>query len=429
MPKKPVFALIDCNNFFVSCERVFRPDLWGKPVAVLSNNDACIVARSNEVKALGVRMAEPHFKVKELLVKHNVTLFSANFNLYGDFSQRVVKVLEMACPNIEVYSVDESFLELSELPISDYNAWGRELSARIFRWTGIPVSVGVGPSKTLAKAAADYVKKHPDCQGAFSVVGDEAQRQELLKWLTLQSIWGVGYRSVPKLSGRGIKNAYDLSLVSDTWALRELTIRGLKMVRELRGESCYPLENSVEPQKTIARTRSFGHTVRNYYELEAAVATFAAQAALKLRRQKQLTHSVITYVRTSSRAEHTGQSQAFTTKLHPASSDTGAIIAAALKSLEKVYDPDMAYQKAGVFLGDLGHVTARQLMFSDKPDKIDRLALLMQTVDNLNAHYHSRVIRHASEQPQNKAWNSKRSLKSPDYSIKWTELPVAKAIF
>lgn len=175
---KRVFALVDCNNFFVSCERVFRPDLWGKPVAVLSNNDGCIVARSNEVKALGIPMGVPVFKVKDELKKHNVRLFSGNFQLYGDFSQRVVTILRTVCPDIEVYSVDESFLELTNLAIKDYTAWARELSQAVYTWTGIPVSVGIAPSKTLAKAAADYTKKHPETAGGYSVAADSTTTPE-----------------------------------------------------------------------------------------------------------------------------------------------------------------------------------------------------------------------------------------------------------
>src|SRR5690349_8373228 len=173
MTRKPIFALVDCNNFFVSCERVFRPDVWDKPVAVLSNNDGCIVARSNEVKALGVPMGVPYFKVSDVLKKNNVALFSGNFPLYGDFSQRVVQILQQECPDVEVYSVDESFLEISTLPITDYEAWGRELRAKILQYTGIPVSIGIAPTKTLAKAAADFVKKTEPARGAYAVLTEE----------------------------------------------------------------------------------------------------------------------------------------------------------------------------------------------------------------------------------------------------------------
>ncbi len=418
---KPIFALVDCNNFFVSCERVFRPDLWHKPVAVLSNNDGCIVARSNEVKALGVPMGVPYFQVKDVLAKGNATLFSGNFPLYGDFSQRVVQMLQEACPEVEVYSVDESFLEISSLRITNYEAWGKALRDKIMRFTGLPVSVGIAPSKTLAKAAADFVKKANPERGAFSIAGNEAARIDLLRWLPVRDVWGVGWATAPKLRDRGIKNGYDLSQVSDAWALGDLSIRGLKTVRELRGESCFAFEHGGEPQKSIMRTRSFGHTIRNYYELEGAVATFAAQAAAKLRQQGELARGVMTYLRTSKHAAVQGGTSQVT-RLHPASADTGAIIGAALKGLEAVYDPEFGYKKAGVVLMDLHGSDHRQLAFTDDPTTIDRNARLMQSVDTLNKKFHTRLVRHASEHIENEKWRSKRELRSPAYTTNWNEL-------
>lgn len=416
-----IFALVDCNNFFVSCERVFRPDLWHKPVAVLSNNDGCIVARSNEVKALGVPMGVPYFKVRDVLTRNKVALFSGNFPLYGDFSQRVVRLLHEACPEVEVYSVDESFLELSSLPITDYEQWGRQLRQKIMQYTGIPVSIGIAPSKTLAKAAADFVKKTNPASGAFSVAGDDQKRIDLLRWLPIGDVWGVGWATAPKLRGRGIKNGDDLSKVSDAWALHELSVRGLKTVRELRGESCFAFEHAGEPQKSIMRTRSFGHTVRNFYEIEGAVATFAAQAAAKLRAQGELASVVLTYLRTSKHAAVQGGSSQVM-RLHPASASTGAIIAAALKNLQAVYDPDFGYKKAGVALLGLHSAAARQLTFTDTPAKIDRSTALMDTVDAINKKFHTRLVRHASEHIENSDWHSKRESRSHAYTTNWNEL-------
>lgn len=417
---RPVFALVDCNNFFVSCERVFRPDLAAKPVVVLSNNDACIVARSNEAKALGVPMGVPYFKIRDMVKKHDITLFSGNFPLYGDFSQRVVRLLQTACPTVEVYSVDESFLEISGLPITNYEAWGRDLRQKILQWTGIPVSIGIAPSKTLAKAAADFVKKTNPARGAHSVVDDAAARTALLQWLPVRDVWGVGRGSAPKLQGRGVRTAHDLSLVSDEWALHKLTVRGLRMVRELRGESCVPIEQSGELQKSIMHSRSFGHSIRNYYEIEGAVATFAAQAAAKLRAQDGLARQVAVYLQGSQHTPYHGLWQAV--RLHPASSDTGIIIEAALTSLQQVFDGDFAYKKAGVALLDLQPHNARQLAFSDEPTQIDRHSKLMATVDTLNKRYHTRLVRHASEHAENTKWHSKHQLRSQGYTTKWNEL-------
>lgn len=419
--RRPVFALVDCNNFFVSCERVFRPDLWNRPVAVLSNNDACIVARSNEVKAMGVPMAAPLFQVEHLIQGKDVTLFSANFRLYGDFSQRVVQILAQVASEIEVYSVDESFLEISSLPIGDYRGWAEELRARILRWTGIPVSIGVAPTKTLAKAGAEYAKKTPDATGVFLVT--EHNREKLLHWLSVKDVWGVGRGLSPRLLQRGVSTAYDLTHVSENWALRQMSIRGLKTIRELKGESCLPLEREVEPQQSIARTRSFGHNVRDYYQLEGAVATFAAQAAVKLRAQQQVATGVMVFVRTPQNFEG-GRGASTVVRLQQPSADTGELIAAALDGLRVIHDPDFAYKRAGVALVGLTSQQAWQLSILQDSAGLDKKVELMQTVDRLNAKYNTRLVRHGSEHMELTAWHSKHERRSPAYTTSWVDLPV-----
>lgn len=418
--RHPIFALVDCNNFFVSCERVFRPDLWSRPVAVLSNNDACIVARSNEVKALGVPMGAPLFRVEHLMKGKDVTLFSANFRLYGDFSQRVVRILEEAAPDIEVYSVDESFLEISGLPIGDCQAWAEGLRARILQWTGIPVSIGVAPTKTLAKACSEFAKNAPDSSGAF-VVTDE-NRDNLLRWLQVKDVWGVGRGLSPKLLQRGVSTAYDLTQVSENWALRQMSVRGLKTIRELKGESCIPLENDVEPQQSITRTRSFGHNVRDYYQLEGAVATFAAQAAVKLRAQRQVAAGVMVFVRTPQSFED-GRGSSTVVRLLQATADTGELIAAALEGLRVIHDPDFAYKRAGVALVGLTGRQAWQLSMLRDSSGLDKKVELMQAVDRLNTRYNTRLVRHGSEHVGLTAWYSKHERRSPAYTTSWADLP------
>lgn len=430
MSKKPIFALIDCNNFFVSCERMFRPDLWDKPVAVLSNNDGCIVARSNEVKALGIPMGIPLFKVRDILNDHKVTLFSGNFQLYGDFSHRVVRILQQASPNLEVYSVDESFLELSRLGITDYAAWAADLRQKIWQWIGIPVSIGIASSKTLAKAAAEYAKKDDSLGGVHSIVADTifddhmaAKRHEtLLRWLPIGDIWGIGWRTAPKLQARGISTAFDLSKVNDKWAQDQLSIRGLKTVKELRGDACWLLEHNDEPQQSIMCTRSFSHNVRNYFELEGAVATFAARAAAKLRAQGEVAGAVLTFLRTSRRIEDSRGASAVVRLLQP-SADTGAIISAALQGLAEVYDQDYSYKKGGIVLLDLNSTSAWQLsLLESSPEKVERQAALMRSVDQINKRYSTRLVRHASEHINRTGWHSKHERRSPAYTTNWQEL-------
>ncbi len=422
-----VFALVDCNNFFVSCERVFRPDLWNKPVAVLSNNDGCIVARSNEVKLLGVPMGIPLFKVRDVLEAHKVTLFSGNFPLYGDFSQRVVKILQAAAPYVEVYSVDESFLEISSLRLSDYTGWARALRQCIFQWTGIPVSIGVASTKTLAKAAAEYAKQLPETEGAYHAQ-TEMDRERLLKWLSVSDIWGIGWRTAPKLRQRGIATAYDLAQVSDAWAQAQMGIRGVQTVRELKGEVWFRLATDREPQKSIARTRSFGHNMRNYYELEGAIATFAAQASAKLRSQQELTEAVMIFLRPARRFEQY-QSTSVVIRLMQPSADTGVIIEAALKGLQAIYDPDLSYKKGGVILVDLKSAQAVQVsLFETNPQRLERQSALMRSVDAINKRFNTRLVRHASEHIDRNAWHSKREQRSPAYMTSWAELPLVRAV-
>lgn len=430
MNQKPVFALIDCNNFFVSCERVFRPDLASKPVAVLSNNDGCIVARSNEVKALGVPMAVPYFKVKQVLTQHKVTLFSANFRLYGDISQRVAQVVQHACPEVETYSIDESFLQLSSLQITDYEAWALALRRQVFQYTGIPVSVGIASTKTLAKAASEYAKQDLSTKGVYSLIDNqtpaEKRRRLLLEWLPVGDIWGIGRQSAPKLQQVGISNAWQLSQVSDQWAQAQLSVRGLRTVKELRGELCINLEISNEPQQSIARTRSFGHTVRDYNQLEAAIATFAAQAAVTLRAQRETTESVMVFLRTPKRLGAIGSSTVV--HLLQPTNNTGDIITAALEGLDRLYDSNLAYKKGGVILIKLASDERRQLsLLSGKTGSLDRDTRLMRTVDQINAKLGSRLVRHASESPLQANWHGRHGHQSPGYTTNWRELPVVKS--
>ncbi len=438
LAKTPVFALVDCNNFFVSCERVFRPDLKTKPVAVLSNNDGVVVARSNEVKAMGVPMATPHFKVKDILKKNGTKLFSANFALYGDFSRRIVEILEGEAPYVEVYSVDESFLEVSSLLIDDYQKWGQELAAKVERWTGIPVSIGVGSSKTLAKAAAEYAKKHPQTQGAFSVVQGQSLEplktarstyRECLEWLPVEDVWGIGRALGPKLRARGVKTAYDLIRVSEEWALDTMTIRGLKTIRELKGESSIPLESGRKnsQQKSISSTRSFGKTVRAQYELESAIANFAAKIASRLRRKGQVAAEVVVFLRSGLKATEQ-HNPSINIKLPFATSDTAILTAATVEGLGKIIKQGQGYKRAGLVVHKLLPEGSSQMPIIDTPTELDmnKSDKLMNVMDEINKRWGKGSLLTARESSGRADWKSRQEKKSPAYTTSWMEMPVIK---
>jgi DNA polymerase V len=416
------FALIDCNNFFVSCERLFQPALEGRPVAVLSNNDGCIVARSNEVKALGIPMGVPLFQVRDIVRIHDVKLFSANFELYGDISQRIVQLLREETPLIEVYSIDESFIDLSEMPIDDRQAWARRVRARILQEVGIPTSIGIASTKTLAKVASTFAKTHGD--GTW-VVETEAQRMTMLEQLPIEDIWGIGRRLAPKLHDRGVSMASQLTEASDAWLRTQFTITGMRMVDELRGIPRIPFGDKHEQRKTIMRSRSFGHRVRSYFQLESAVATFTAQAVSRLRAQGSICRGVMVFLQTADREGYHGRYVSRLVRLDESSAHTGELITAALYALELLYDEDASYKKAGVTLVDIVDSHAWQLSLLEERSEVrERGIVLMDSVDSLNKRYGKGTIWHAAEAKQGATWHSKRERQSPRYTTNFAELPV-----
>lgn len=434
--KTPVFALVDCNNFFASCERAFRPDLKTEPVAVLSNNDGVIVARSNEVKAMGVPMATPVFKVKKLLENQGTHMFSANFAMYGDFSRRIVEILEDEAPYVEVYSVDESFLEAGSLLINDYQKWGQSLAAKVEKWTGIPVSVGIGPSKTLAKAASEYAKKHPENKGAFSVFEGQNLKttngsayQECLNWLSVEDVWGVGRALGPKLRARGVKSAYDLTQVSEDWALDTMTIKGLRTIRELQGESNIPLESEGKntQQKSISSTRSFGKTVRAQYELESAVASFAAKIASRLRKKRQVAAEAVVFLRSGPKATEQ-HNPSINVKLPFATSDTALLTAAVVEGLEQIVKQGHGYKRAGLVAHKLLPEESAQLPIIDTPTEVSmsKSDRRMSVMDEINKHWGKGSLLTARESSGRTDWKSRQEKKSPAYTTSWVDIPTVK---
>jgi DNA polymerase V len=424
MNRPAVFALIDCNNFFVSCERLFRPDLEGKPVVVLSSNDGCAVARSNEAKALGIPMGAPAFQYRQLFKGQHVTCFSANFELYGDISRRITQLLTEVCPRIEVYSVDESFLDLSALSIDDYAAWGRAVRARILREIGVPVSIGIAPSKTLAKLASEIAKQHDKHSGTVSFIDAEAEfLKSALAATPVHEVWGVGRKLAPKLRAEGIAHALALCNLRPQHAQKLMGIHGRQLVGELNGVSCLPLEMAGKVAKSLLRSRTFGEDTSEAHVLEAAIASLAAGATFRLRSAGLLARRIGVFANTN-RHKPGYRRWVRECKLGMPTSDSGQIISLLVDKLQEFYSNSQAYHRLGVFLYDFVPVTALQTDMLGLVDTHghDRAASRMAAVDSINTRYGKHKVYYAAED-LSKTWQPKHQIRSPRYVSHWAELP------
>ncbi len=425
--KRPIFALIDCNNFFVSCQRLFRPDLEHKPVVVLSSNDGCVVARSNEAKLLGIPMGAPAFKWRDIFKQYKVVQFSGNFELYGDISRRITQLLTSITPRIEVYSVDESFLDLSELAIADYAEWGRLIRSQILRYTGIPVSIGIAPTKTLAKLASDHAKKEPVHRGSLNMVGIDIEEHTVhLQGLPLKDIWGIGWRLTPQLQAMGLQTAYDLASWPIGLARQTMGVHGEHLVYELNGTSCLPLELEGRVRKSIARTRTFGEDVNNIHIIEAAIANFAARAAFRLRESGQLTKRASLFLATNRHKPHY-RKWGKEVRFPMPTSDTGQLTHALVQALGAIYDTRATYYRAGVMLYDFVSAEALQTDLLGEVNVPKHLKSMsrMQVFDSINERYGKNHLYFAAEDLGNK-WEPRRGLRSPRYTSRWEELPSVK---
>lgn len=425
--RQAIFALIDCNNFFVSCERVFRPDLANKPAVVLSSNDGCIVARSNEVKELGIPMAAPAFKYRDIFKQHSVVQFSANFELYGDISRRITDILTSVTPHIEIYSVDESFLDLSELKISDYAAWGRMVRDAIWQWTGMPVSIGIATSKTLAKLASDRAKKDPELNGVLSFMGmSERERKLQLQSVDVANIWGIGWRLAPKMRAEGVMNALEMSQFRPQRAQQLMGIHGKQLIAELNGTSCYPLDQEGKRRKSIARTRTFGEDTNDFGSIEAAIATFATQAAFRLRVSGQVTRRASIFLTTNKhKPGYRGWSKEIVYQTPTA--DTGQLISSLNHLLGELYEPGQSYHRAGVNLYDFhpGKLVQTDLLGTVSVEHETKAQNRMATLDDINEKYGKNTVRYAAED-LGKKWKPRYNLRSPRYTTHIDELPIVR---
>jgi DNA polymerase V len=352
-PIKPLFALIDCDSFFVSCERLFRPDLEGRPVVVLSSNDGCAISRSNEAKALGIEMAAPAYKYRQLFKEQGVVTFSANFELYGDISERITRLLSSITPRIEVYSVDEAFLDLRELEIKDYTEWGRMVRHRILHDVGMPISMGIAPTKTLAKLAREHAKKEAGLAGVLSLA--DLNPQELKNYLLktqINQIWGVGWRLAPKLRAEGIYNALDLAETRPRLAQQLMGVHGRQLVAELGGQSCHPLEAFGRVRQTVMNGRMFGADTSDFQVIEAAIASLTARAAFSLRREGLRARGASLNLSTS-RHKPGYERQQLGIKFITPTADTGHITAQLVVAAGRLFKSTKSYHRANVLLYDL----------------------------------------------------------------------------
>jgi len=425
--KQPIFALVDCNNFFVSCERVFRPDLEGKPVVVLSSNDGCIVARSNESKALGLPMGAPAFKFRDLFERHHITRFSANFELYGNISRRITSVLTEVTPRIEVYSVDESFMDLSQLSITDYRQWASDIRTRIWREVGVPVSIGIAPSKTLAKLGTELAKQQPDLNGIFSFMGiNEEKWAKALQHTPLKDIWGVGRQLTTRLKAEGMSHALHLAHLRPQHAQQLMGIHGRQLVSELNGISCHGLAEEGKAAQSIMRSRTFGEDTHEVHVLEAAIASLGVSAAHRLRTEKLLTRHIGLFTMTN---RHKPGYRRWTRDLtlDTPTNDSGEIIGRLIDDLQTFFNPHQAYHRLGVFMYDFIPQEALQIDLFGQTDISghDRSQARMQALDSINKRYGKGKMHYAAED-LSKAWQPKHSIRSPRYVSQWSDLPTLR---
>jgi DNA polymerase V len=420
----PIFALVDCNNFYVSCERVFQPCLDAQPVVVLSNNDGCIIARSNEAKALGLAMGDPYHLNRETLTRHRVEIFSSNYALYGDMSCRVMDTLAAHAPEVEVYSIDEVFLNLAGLAWRSLIDYARHLQATVRRHTGIPVSIGIGSTKTLAKVANHLAKTASDAGGVYDLTATDVD--QVLAGVPVGEIWGIGRQWGTWLTGQGIHTALELKHADPKAIRRNMTVVGERLVYELNGRPCLPLELVAPPRKSLMVSRSFGQPLTHLDSIKEALLQFVGRAGEKLRRQRLMTSHLMVFVMTnrfSTTRPFYGQSA--TMRLPYPTDYTLDLIRAAVQLLERLYRPGFHYQKCGVMLMDLSPAAYHRRDLFDARDQA-RQARLMRALDRLNADHGARAVHFGNLGGSKPAWAMRQQYCSPRSTTRWQELPVVR---
>ncbi|MGB2128571.1 MAG: Y-family DNA polymerase [Flavicella sp.] len=414
-----MFALVDCNNFYASCERVFQPDLNGKPIVVLSNNDGCVVARSNEAKNLGIPMGAPAFKYKSLFEAHNVQAFSSNYALYGDMSARVMQLLSAHTPDMEVYSIDEAFLKLDGFEMYDLDSYCREIKSKIDKGTGIPISIGVAPTKALSKVANRIAKKFPEKTQGVYVMDSEQKRVKALKWLKIEDVWGIGRRHAKRLKAKNIHTAFDFVNLSDAWVRKQMSVVGLRLKHELEGKPCLDLE-SVPAKKTIATTRTFEEMYTGFEDIRERVNSFAVSCAEKLRKQQTCCTSILVFLQSNPfRKDLPQYRNSIVLQLPYPSHSTIDLTKLAIHGLKKIYREGYHYKKAGVLV--LGLRPEDQKQYSLFSDENPKHAQLMKAVDTLNKGIGRQKVKFGG-QDLGRFWKMKQEKLSQRYTTRLDEI-------
>lgn len=418
-----MYALVDCNNFYASCERLFRPDLRNKPIVVLSNNDGCIIARSNEAKALGIAMGVPYFTIKALCKQHQVHVFSSNFSLYGDLSQRVMSVIKNAWPNVEQYSIDEAFLNLRTMPENVHDTFCAHLQRQILTHTGIPTSIGIGPTKTLAKIANHLCKKDLKIP-VFNI----SQQREWLTYVGVGDVWGVGKQWHKKLLTYGISTAADLAALHPRELKQQFNVALLRTAMELQGIACCT-NDATTPRQSILSSKSFDTMQTEFNPLAQAISSHAARAYDKLREQHLLVKHITVFVRTNRFRHDLPQynNKTLCKLIHP-TDDLRLITRIAKQCLMTLYQPNFAYKKVGICFEALIHNNHQQFDFFNQPtdESLQKKNQLMTVFDGINHKFGRHTIKLAAEGCHNQPWIMRTDMRSPRYTTQWLELPVIK---
>lgn len=421
------FALVDCNSFYASCERIFRPDLNGKPIVVLSNNDGCIIARSAEAKRLNIPMGQPYFRIKNRLLKERVNVFSANFVLYGDISERVMTLLESRAPEVEIYSIDEAFLNLTGISSArDLTDFATEIKTQLLQQTGMPVCIGIGPTKTLAKLANHVAKKQPSLNGVGDLRSHQL-RQQVLKLTPVADIWGIGRRLARRLEALNINTAKDLAQYPESLLRKKFGVVVTRTQQELLGYPCLELAPDTPSKQQILFTRTFGQRITEYEDMHAAIVYFTEKAAEKLRRQQLLCQSLSITIRTNPKAtdEIPYKQNAFHSLNNP-TDDSRLLIHTATELLKRIWRPGHRYMRGGVLLSDISSRTCYQpgLLQQGDSQSRDNADELMHIIDQVNQKTNSK-LKFAGQLRSDK-WQMNQRLLSPRYTTRWQDLPITK---